>query len=405
MRLLLVQDTVWVPSWGGANKFNRTLLEDLAQRGHECRAITPSHGSQAAQSVEAFCSELTRRSIEFNALPDVLSFVLNGVTVDAIRDRRQAEPCIARTLRDFAPDWILVASEDPAQRLLAIVLRHTSRVVYLARTTLVLPFGPHCAMPSQRGTQLLHSVAGVIVVSEFLRDYFKRWAGIESTIVPISPSGPGPFPSLGNFDSGFVMMVNPCLYKGLPIFLKLAKAMPDVSFAAVPTWGTTQDDLEQLKQLPHMTLIHARDEFTDILKDAKVLLCPSLWAEAKGMVIFEAMLHGIPVIASAVGGIPEAKLGVDYLIPVNPITGFLDEFDEKMLPIPCVPEQDLRPWVAALRELTSNRAVYDRLSLESRQAAMIANESEDVKYFEYYLETLNRADYAGSAIRRAGTVA
>jgi glycosyltransferase involved in cell wall biosynthesis len=260
-------------------------------------------------------------------------------------------------------------------------------------------------MPNQRGTKLLHSVAGIIVVSEFLRDYFKRWAAIESTIVPISPNGPGPFPNLGNFDSGFVMMVNPCLYKGLPIFLELARAMPDVSFAAVPTWGTTHDDSERLKQLPNMTLIDARDEFTDILQAAKVLLCPSLWAEAKGMVILEAMLHGIPVIASAVGGIPEAKLGIDYLIPVKPITGFLDTFDEKMLPVPCVPEQDLAPWIVALREVISNRAVYDRLSLESRQAALIAHEAEDVKYFEDYLENLNRADYAGSAIRRTGAIA
>ena len=46
----------------------------------------------------------------------------------------------------------------------------------------------------------------------------------------------------------------------------------------------------------------------------RILLVPSLWGEAFGLVVVEAMLRGIPVLASNVGGLVEAKLGVDYIL-------------------------------------------------------------------------------------------
>ena len=36
-------------------------------------------------------------------------------------------------------------------------------------------------------------------------------------------------------------------------------------------------------------------------------------------IVVEAMLRGVPVIASNTGGLPEAKLGVPYVLPVTPI--------------------------------------------------------------------------------------
>ncbi len=62
-----------------------------------------------------------------------------------------------------------------------------------------------------------------------------------------------------------------------------------------------------------MTLLDPVDNVDDILRRTRVLLVPSLWAEARSRMVVESMLRGVPVIASNVGGIPEAKLGVDYL--------------------------------------------------------------------------------------------
>jgi len=41
------------------------------------------------------------------------------------------------------------------------------------------------------------------------------------------------------------------------------------------------------------------------MQAADCFVCPSLWAEAAGLVNLEAAASGLPVIASRIGGIPE----------------------------------------------------------------------------------------------------
>src|SRR5205085_5252608 len=182
--------------------------------------------------------------------------------------------------------------------------------------------------------------------------------------------GGGPFPKYGNFDEGFVMMINPCAMKGISIFLALAKSLPDIRFAAVLTWGTTAEDRLALGQLPNVKLLNPVDDIDEVFAQSRILLMPSLWSEAFGLTAIEAMLRGIPTLASNVGGLPEAKLGVDYVLPVRPIESYRQEFDSRRLPVPIVPEQDVACWLDALQSLVSDRSHYERLSTESRQAAI-----------------------------------
>jgi len=210
-------------------------------------------------------------------------------------------------------------------------------------------------------------------------------------MIPISPPGEGPYPDLSRFDSGYITLINPCLVKGITIFKGLVEAFPQLEFAAVPTWGTTTSDLSDIRSYPNVTVLRARDDIREIFQLTRVLLFPSLWAEAHGMTVIEAMLHGIPVVASALGGIIEAKYGVDYLMPVNPILSFTQQFDDRMIPVPVVPAQNLAPWIDAIAELTSNKRRYMTLSEQSRVAAMAGQENENIEAFSDYLMQMSTA--------------
>jgi glycosyltransferase involved in cell wall biosynthesis len=203
--------------------------------------------------------------------------------------------------------------------------------------------------------------------------------------------GLGPFPRFGSSSRGFVTIVNPSAVKGIDIFLMLVAAFPEVEFAAVVGWGTTQRDRAALESLPNVQLLPAADDLADVFRRSRVLVMPSLWAEAFGCVAIEAMLHGIPVLASDVGGLPEAKLGVDYVLPVRPIERYTSQLDDQMMPMPIVPPQDGAPWIDALRELLTDAATYERVAERSRSAATQAVADIGARPFVDYFEALDAA--------------
>jgi surfactin synthase thioesterase subunit len=180
--------------------------------------------------------------------------------------------------------------------------------------------------------------------------------------------------------------VNPCAVKGISIFLSLADRMPEVAFAAIPTWGTNREDLEALRKRANISILDPVDDIDRWLARTRVLLVPSLWAEARSRMIPEAMLRGVPVLAADVGGIPEAMLGADYLLPVRPIERYRHQVDEQMVPIADVPEQDAGPWHEALRRLLTDRTHYEQLSRLSRERARSYAAGLSVAPFEEYLE-------------------
>ncbi len=399
MKILLVQNLAYIPSFGGANKVNRFLIEGLAQRGHECRVVAAATPDAHAQPQKQLRAELATRAIPVSfSSPSILVFYNHGVEVHAATDGFHLRSELKQQMHDFEPDWTLVSCEDPAQTLLEAALEmDSSPVVSIVQTPLALPFGPESFLVSPARAALFRQTAGVITVSHYVKNYMFQWGGLDAAVIPPPVFGEGPFPRFRNFDRGLVTIINPSAIKGLSIFLALARAFPAIKFAAVPTWATTNADLTCLEQVDNVCILKPADEIDEILSQTRVLLAPSLCGEAFGLVIVEAMLRGIPVLASNMGGAPEAKLGVDYVLPVNPITQYEERLDDRRLPVPITPEQNIGPWAEALRSLLSDRTHYEELSNASREAALSYVSKLGIAPFEEFLENLTPSPRASNA--------
>ncbi len=393
MKFLLVQNSLYYPAYGGGNKSNRLLLEALAQRGHACRVVTRVSETLDAERLQTFLADLESRGVEIqSSAGGLVVFELNGVSVHTETSVHKVRRHLMKQIEEFAPDWILVSTDDPLHIFLTAALETApSRVVYLARTTLALPFGPDTALPSRERTENLRRVAAIVAVSRYVSDYLKRHAGLEAEVLPISLHGRGPFPRLGRFGRGYVTMVNPCAIKGIAIFTGLARRFPATRFAAVPMWGTNEDDLRTLEALPNVTLLPPVEDIDRLLKKTQVLLAPSLCNDARPRIVFEAMSRGIPVMAADVGGVREAMLGMDYVLPVRPVVRYEPGLDSQLVPRAVVPEQDLAPWEAALGRLLTDRERYESLAARGHEAAARHLEELTVEPFEEFLVRLARA--------------
>jgi glycosyltransferase involved in cell wall biosynthesis len=96
--------------------------------------------------------------------------------------------------------------------------------------------------------------------------------------------------------------------KGEEIVIRLAEWFPDVTFVVAgdgPGRGRVEEAAGRLINFRYIGLISNAD-LPDYYRAADVVLVPSQYPEGFGRVICEALACGTPVIASNIGGIPDA---------------------------------------------------------------------------------------------------
>jgi surfactin synthase thioesterase subunit/glycosyltransferase involved in cell wall biosynthesis len=390
MKVLLAHNSLYYPSHGGGDKSNRLLMEALAERGHTVRVVTRVERFGPSDQAKLI-ADLAARGVPSTTTDEgIVRFELNGVDVHVVALQPNVRAVFTKQIAGFDPDVIITSTDDPGQLLFDLAVRAPrARVVHLVRATIAVPFGPDSSSPNSAKTELLKHADGIVGVSEYVAQYVRSHGGIDAIHVPISLLDPViEYPSLASFDNRFVSIANPCAVKGIDIFLALADRMPHVEFAAFPTWGTTDADKAELHRRRNISVLSPVDNIDDLLRITKVLLVPSVWAEARSRIVVEAMTRGVPVISSNAGGIPEAHLGVDYMIPVNVITRYKPSLDPNMVPVPEVPPQDIDPWKQALERLVSDRSHWEDISRQSRDAALNYAANLNVGPFEAYLKDL-----------------
>lgn len=366
MRLLLASNASYDPPKGGSTRSNLAWLRPMAARGHEIRVVCPTDGGAADRET-----------------------VVDGIAIRGVKDLSFHHRILADEIRRFRPDWTLVSSEDLSHVLLREAAHAApGRLIYLAHTPQFYPFGPESWNRDEAATALVRGARAVVAIGTHMAGYIREHAGAEAHVIHPPMYGKPPYNKFGRFGSGFALMINPCLVKGLPIFLALARAFPEIEFAALNGWGTTSGDRAAIEAQPNARLLGNVPDIEEVLAGARLLLMPSLWYEGFGLIAMEAMLRGLPVIASDSGGLMEAKRGTGYVIPVRPVERYEREFDETHMPVAVAPEQDLEPWKSALHELLTDERAYWVEAERSREAALRFVERLDAGDFERMIEGL-----------------
>jgi Glycosyltransferase Family 4/Glycosyl transferases group 1 len=362
VKILLLQDAVHLPSFGGGNKANRLLMRELAALGFECTVVARLPSPERSRAGPFSLAALAARGVTIRKGGDGgLSYRHEGVEVTAMDlTLPDALARVGEIVERAQPDWVLVSDDHQSVFLESALRCRPDRVVVLVHTHFHLPFGPEAGKVNVDQHHRMRRARSVVVVSEYSRIYVREHGGMDATIIRFPVFGRGPFECVGRPDAGFVTMVNPCLFKGLPIFLDLADHFPDVAFAAVPTWGA--------------------DDIGAVLRDARVLVAPSLVPETFGYVAVDAMLRGVPVIASGLGGQREALLSAGQIIPVGPLVASSAGL--------VAPPQDLSTWRTTLRALLTDASSYRQRAEAGREAAYRFLAETDVRHFVGYLAVL-----------------
>jgi glycosyltransferase involved in cell wall biosynthesis len=321
VRVLLVND--WVAGEGGIETYLRRLRDDLRARGDEVRLLTSSAGSAADRSAE-YVAWGTRAT-----LPQVGLQVKNPFAAASAR----------AAVREFRPDVAHVSMfEMHLSPAVIAALRPTPTVLSIAYYKPICPTGFKLWPNGQLCTQPAGLVcwrSGCLSFPHWLRDqaryaligrelrrateivtcsaWMKRELELANVVArqldwPVAPPGPG-FRRSRSPEPLFVYLGRLSPEKGLRLllgaFARLRERHPAARLRIVGD-GPERAGLQRLE--PEGVSFTGRvsaEEVDRHLEDAWALVAPSLWAEPFGLVAAEAIVRGVPVVASAAGGFAE----------------------------------------------------------------------------------------------------
>lgn len=363
----------WDPSSGAAVS-TRDLLEMLAARGWACGVLCGPHLDYErgrppeqvlrARGVPVQSARATAGGVAYtlhhaiaNGVPLTLYTPDGGKTYGrpGEAEGRTFLQLFDRVCGHFRPDVVLTyGGHWLARAAIERAKQRGLKVVFTLRNF------------AYRDASLFQSVDAIIVPSRTAREHYQRTLGIACTVLP------GPFdPARVLCPAGerrYVVFVNPQPDKGVFVFARIADELgrrrPDVPLLTIEGRGGAEwlyrTGLD-LARHPNLHVMANTPDPRDFYRLARVVLMPSLWRESFARVPVEAMLNGIPVLASRRGGLPETLAEAGFLFDV---------------PERCTPEarelptaEEVRPWLETLERLWDDPGFYAAEQARALRAA------------------------------------
>lgn len=213
------------------------------------------------------------------------------------------------------------------------------------------------------------------------------YAQYRTNILPLGPFIRTEDILASHHERTYITFINPIPSKGVALFARLAlmaeKERPDLRFLLVQGRGDPSNDFAMLhdpdqpdshpllgRSFTNTTYASHTADMRPVYGASAVLMAPSLWYEGFGRVATEALINGIPVLASTSGGLPDNVGQGGICLPPPAATR------EDTLRIPT--EDEMRPWFKALINLYDNRDVWTSKALIAAQQHNIEHSTDRV---------------------------
>jgi glycosyltransferase involved in cell wall biosynthesis len=310
-------------------------------------------------------------------------------------------------LRKKRPDMVWTYGGDPV----AIAVQRLAK-----RLDIPVLFALHNFGYGRRET--FQAVDYATVPCEFSRSYYMATLGLACQVLPNivnwkAAEAPSRVPR-------FLTFINPQGIKGVYVFARIARELarrrPEIPILV--TQGRSRSDAlsaPELGLVPHLagqfpteprrdgrniiTMPFALDQqsfYPTVYSATKLLLMPSLWNESFGLVAAEAMLNGIPVLASNRGALPETigDAGFHFDIPARYTPDTRD--------VPTA--EEVEPWVETIIRLWDDAAGYERWSRTARERAQQWHPDRLAPMYRDFFASITRQPGPPLVPRGVGTI-
>lgn len=219
------------------------------------------------------------------------------------RMREVSRGCLGRALADL-PDGEPVLVDG-------LLASPAADVVVPAATRLPIVVLLHMPLFTAEELAVLRACAAVVTTSDWTRRQLLGRYRLDPSAVHVARPGVDPSPLVPGSPAGDRLLCVAAVlpHKGQDVLLASLDTLGDLSWTCACV-GSLDRDPAFVAALPRVGRVRflgprVGSELEEQYSAADLLVLPSR-AETYGMVVTEALAHGLPVIASEVGGVPEA---------------------------------------------------------------------------------------------------